>query len=400
MKTVSRIDKARITGGIKRNADGSLQGTAIVARSGILEYFEGGKIIRELIRPEELGKADSIATLQMKPITNDHPSVSAVTPQNVKQFQCGFTGETVSCQDGKLSTTLTINEDGAIQDVSKGKRELSCSYVCQLDDKPGMWEGQRYDREQLNRVYNHVAIVDLGRAGKIASLHLDAADVFECGEVVFKDDDSTKIDSVINPHKGEGLMKLTINGVTGEFTEQQVADHVAKQDKAIADAAKAHKDALDVVTADRDTLKDKLEKLDAKVKADAAALPTQIAAAAKARIDLERLAIPHMDKADVEKIATLSDIDVKKVVIVKAFPKVELKDASDIYVQARFDSACDVLKNDRIDEVATANRKETNGDVKNDGCDKGADKKMSKEDAEEAVSNRYKTTKNRDSIMK
>ena len=48
-KDVARIDKARIIGLIKQTDDGYLQGTAVVARSGILEYYEGGKIVRELV---------------------------------------------------------------------------------------------------------------------------------------------------------------------------------------------------------------------------------------------------------------------------------------------------------------------------------------------------------------
>jgi hypothetical protein len=171
---VTRTDKAAILG-VRRCDDGTLRGHAVVARSGILVYNEGGKTIRELVRPETLSKNDSMESLKLRPITNDHPSAKLITPQNVKSYQVGMTGETVNCDGQTLYSSVVINEQGAVSAVSAGKRELSCGYTCDLVDGAGVWMGQRYDREQVNRKYNHVAICDLGRAGAIASLHLDAA---------------------------------------------------------------------------------------------------------------------------------------------------------------------------------------------------------------------------------
>jgi uncharacterized protein len=401
MNTVNRIDKARITGKIHKDADGTLRGSAVIARIGVLEYFEGGKIVRELVTPEELGRADSTNSLKMKPVTNNHPSVSSVTPQNVRQFQCGFTGETVGFDGELLSTTITVNDAAAIYDVEvKKKRELSAGYTCSLDETPGTWENprtgklERYDRKQVNRQYNHVAICDLGRAGPVASLHLDAADVYEVNgpELVDHEDN-------LHPQRSD-TMKLTINGVTGEFTETQVAEHVAKQDKALADAAAAmstattaHKTALDSVTADRDNYKDKFDKLDSKVKTDAAALPAMIVAAAKARTDLERIAIPHMDAASVEKIGTLSDVDIKKVIVAKAFPKADLKDVSDVYLQARYDAALEMLADGTIDEAARQQRVDMSGKSGNGAGEEPIS-------PEQQVADRYKKVSNRDSLMK
>ena len=184
MKTVERIDKALLIGKVKKTDDGYVKGLACVARSGILEYVEGGKIIRELVRPETLAKADSLETLKMKPITNDHPSVKLLTTENIKQFQVGFTGETVKVDDGLLYSSISINDNKAIQAVDSGKRELSCGYTCNLDESGGVWNGQKYDREQLNRKYNHVAICDLGRAGSVASLHYSSQTCNVCGHVL------------------------------------------------------------------------------------------------------------------------------------------------------------------------------------------------------------------------
>jgi len=189
IKDAQRIDKALIIGSIKKTDDGYLQGNAVVARSGILEYYENGKVVRELVTDEELARADSLVSLKMKPVTNGHPSVKLVTSQNVKQFQVGFTGENVVCEDGRLVTPITINDNVAITDVEVNKRrQLSCGYICDEIEEPGVWNGQPYDRKQTNRRYNHVALCDHARAGSVASLHLDASDVYECGEPDFKGD--------------------------------------------------------------------------------------------------------------------------------------------------------------------------------------------------------------------
>jgi hypothetical protein len=405
-KDVQRIDKARLVGSISRTDEGFLKGTATVARSGILEYVENGKTVRELIRPEELAKADSIKTLEMKPITNDHPSVKLITPQNYKQFAVGHTGDRIDCDGAVLQASVIVSDSSAISDVeARGKRELSCGYVCDLKEEPGIFEGQRYDREQLNRRYNHVAICDLGRAGAIASLHLDAADVYEVGTPDFKE--QKKTDN--SPLKRSRPMPVIIKIDGIDYPEQapEVQKHIEKQDAKIADLTKQVSDATaagktkaDAQDAEITALKAQIVKKDA----DIAALPGRITEAAKARAELVKSASPHLDKADVDKIDTLSDGAIRKAIALKAFstneqvkPKLDAMKEDDAGLMTWYDAAMSVLAVSHNDSVMAANRAAATGEVKNDGC--GANMKT-KEDAETEVTTRWRKGSNRDALMK
>jgi hypothetical protein len=433
LKDVARSDKARIIGKMFRNDDGYLQGTAIVARSGILEYFEGGRMVKEYVPPEELARADSLATLRLKPVTNGHPSARLVTPSNVKQFQVGMTGENVHSDGDVLSSTITINDNVAISEVNAGKRELSCGYRCDIVNEPGTTtSGERYDRMQTNRRYNHVAICDLGRAGPVAALnmdeaqrnallgniHLDAADVFEVGKPDYRNEvaevaninpENVKFDDFSVPQKRSRPMPVTIKIDGIDYPEQapEVSKHIEKLDAAVV-AAKAAtatvQTKLDAETAAHVATKTKLDAANAEI----AGLPAKIAAAAKARAELVAQAKPHMDKAEVDKIDTLTDAQIRLAVAAKAFPAAKDKiaavktDNADA-VQVWYDAALTTLKNDKTDTAAAANRVAANGVAHNDGADKGADSKnqpKTKEDAESEVCNRHKKTSNRDALLK
>jgi hypothetical protein len=464
LKDVQRIDKALIIGSIKKTDDGYLQGNAVVARSGILEYYESGKVVRELVTDEELAKADSLLTLKMKPVTNGHPSVKLVTSQNVKQFQVGFTGENVVCEDGRLVTPITINDNVAITDVEVNKRrQLSCGYVCDEIEEPGTWNGQPYDRKQTNRRYNHVALCDHARAGSVASLHLDASDVYECGEPDFKGDGGpgsgnfghsgrpgeqggsgegggeekhavgkvishegrsyqvhthttimgsriayasevepidghyqpvpfqrseraknieielksgkiTKLDNQPPQRSRPMPVTIKIDGIDYPDQAPEVSKRLEKLDAEIATAktaATAIQTKLDAMTADRDATKVKLDAANAEI----ATFPTKVVTASKARADLVTLAKPRLDKTDADKIDTLSDVQIKKAVALKAFPASKGKidavkeDALDA-VDTWFEAAIEHLKNDGINAAARQNRLDSVGNdkVHVDGC--------------------------------
>lgn len=400
---VFHSDKAMIVGKLTKDpVSGYLSGTAVIAREGILVYNEGGKTVRKLITRDELGKKESLDTLKMKPITNDHP-FEMLDSNTTKQYQAGSLGENVGVNDGLLYSPVLITDSQAIKDVEiNGKRELSAGYYATIIDQPGVWNGQAYDCIQTDRVYNHVAICYQARAGSVTAMHIDSAIAVEISDISLS---VKQIDSVDNnlPQRSH-TMKCTINGVAGEFTDEQVIAHIDSLNVTIQKNNKEHKDAIDLVTADRDNFKDKFEKLDKEHKTHVDSLSGKINDAVKARIELERAATPHMDKADVDKIGTLSDTEIRKAVIKKAFPQVEFKDAagkdvSDVYIQARYDSALDMLKNSHVDSVAAANRQAMNGNPNNDSTGSEG-KPASKESSEQKVCDRYKTTVNRDSIMK
>lgn len=150
-------------------------------RAGVFLYRRAdGSVARELRPVEEVSRADSLATLGRKPYTDDHPP-EFVTPKNAKKYQDGTIGENIVWEargaGGFVKVTGIVTDEKAIREIEDGKRELSCGYVCEVEDSAGVHpEFGPYDRIQRNIRYNHLAGVRQGRAGPDVKMNMDSAD--------------------------------------------------------------------------------------------------------------------------------------------------------------------------------------------------------------------------------
>lgn len=192
----TRTALCRLDAGLfKRTDEGYLQAKVNPTRVGVFAYYdaESGKVIKELRPPEEVGRADSLPTLNHKVATDDHPP-ALLNARTTKQYQAGFmSADHVMDADGiHTLSQVTITDADLIAKIEGGKQQVSCGYTCDIEDTPGMWNGERYDRIQRNIKYNHLAIVHRGRAGS-AALRADSATVtrFDAWEV---DDDPPPTD--------------------------------------------------------------------------------------------------------------------------------------------------------------------------------------------------------------
>lgn len=175
-------------GKINRTDEGYLSGTAAVAKVGVMAYFlSDGTVRRELVTEDTLFNPDSMATLRLKPITDQHPPETLLDSKTVKRRKVGFTGETV-CRDGDyLVSSVVVTDDDAVVNVDEGRRELSPGYHCDLLLEPGTFNGQPYDAVQLSRRYNHLALCDRARGGSDLRLNLDGitrCDGFEVTDAI------------------------------------------------------------------------------------------------------------------------------------------------------------------------------------------------------------------------
>jgi len=378
--TVSRIDRLpQRIGGISRTDEGYLTGQAAVAKVGILTYIlNDGTTRREFVPPSTLFDTASMETLKMKPVTNNHPPELSLDAKTVKKRKVGATGESVKRDGEFLTTSMTIMDADAIVKVDSGKRELSPGYDCEVLMKPGMYQGERYDAVQVGRKYNHVAICDLARGGPALRLNLDSVSHFDGFELT---DESQSNNNNPKP-RSRFMAKKRIDGIEYE-ADQQVINHLdretARADQAERDLTTKN-DQLDKAEAERDSAKDELDKLK-KGRQD------EIDKAVKARIDLERTATPFLDKES--KVDSMSQKEIHLAVIAKAFPEAKLDEKSDAYIEARFDSAIEILsKNDDDDgsnggggeSNMASQRKKVNGKTKNDGGD-GDETKVDSEEA-------------------
>src|SRR5574343_375627 len=116
------------------------------------------KIYRE---PEAVFDATHIASIQGKPVVNDHPP-DDVRPDNWKRYIVGTILNPRRGEGSKsdlLIADLIIRDPAAIADIRAGKREVSMGYDADYEEvSPGVGR-------QLNLLANHVALVEAGRCG-------------------------------------------------------------------------------------------------------------------------------------------------------------------------------------------------------------------------------------------
>ncbi len=347
MPIVHRIDRVDAptwaTQKFEKTPEGFLKGQACVTQIGVFSYLQGdNSVVRELRIPEEVFSQESLDSFKLKPITNDHP-VEKITAENVKQYSVGNLGENPYNRDNiYLTIDLIIQDAAAIADVMAGKRELSVGYDCEIDPSPGVWGGVQYDVIQRKIRANHVAIVDRARAGDAARIRLDSADAIQ---VIKKEE--TKVPD---------LKKIKIDGVEYEGEAKILESYTTALTK--VDTLQTSLTALTAektkAEADRDTFKDKAEKLDVQVKElEKNKLDAQAVEAAVAR----RVKILDAAKlAEVEVTDKMTELDIQKAVILKIFPKAVLDGKDQIYIDARFDGALETFAKDTEENADAATR--------------------------------------------
>lgn len=318
---------------MKLTDDGFLKGRAIATNVGVFPYLlEDGTVQYELRSSEEVFDRDSRDSLDGVPLTNDHPSVK-VTSENAKELSVGFNGN-VRQDQYYLSTELTITDKQAVEDVQGGKRALSMGYTTDVIMESGVWMGVHYDAIQTKIRYNHEAIVPKGRAGDAARMKLDSMNT----------DGIQIIDKTDNRRSS---MKFTFDGMEYEVDNADFVKLFKEQNKELEKLKSDSTEELKTVQDKLDTLQAKHDQLDEdnkSLKKDADDLKKvdkekEINEAVKEKLDLMIVA----EKLDVEVKVDMSSKDIKKAVILKKAPTAKLDEATDVYLNARFDAVVESM---------------------------------------------------------
>jgi hypothetical protein len=272
--------------------NGYLSIPARIARDGVQEYYaiemgglfpdrEWDDIIRLYRPPEEVFSADSLASFNRLPVTNNHPWED-VSAANWREHAVGMT-EGTAARDGRyVSQTLLITDASAVNDVQRGRRELSAGWSFVPDMTPGVTpDGQPYDLIAREIRGNHIAIVDTARCGPGCR----AGDAAKSPALAarLKDSRMCKCGQPDQKPKDQQMTTRTIavDGLNVETTEAGAV-------------------ALQKLIAERDEARTKLAAAEAKAAADAAAHAAAIAAK-DAQIEEAKKAIP--DSATLEQMA-------------------------------------------------------------------------------------------------
>lgn len=344
MKQVTRYDVGELRASI--NEDGYLEDTPVVGRVGILTYRNpDGSVRREFRSPEEVFNADSLASFKGKPITLGHPGL--VSAKNAKKHQIGTMMDAARKDGDNVKVPIIVHADEAINRATSGEtRQLSLGYRLDLDETPGEWNGQPYDAVQRNIRINHLALVSKARAGDVATLNLDG------------DEDMTfDTDADDNQPKGKTMQKLRLDsGLEYEAAPEVVVAYQAlKQDAEDAKSKLSEANTtITTLTAERDTLKADAAEFDTKLKV----AREDAEKAIKARTELEVKASKHGVKCD-----GLDDVAVKKAVIVKLKPGLNLDGKDDTYISAAFDFAIDSAPMEQQRKIVNQDKTETRSDA-------------------------------------
>lgn len=368
MKRVQRFDIARMDK-LNVTPEGFLETSVRAARTGILVYNdENGKEFRELCLPEELFKKESTDSMKLKPVTNNHP-FELLNSENTKEHQIGYTGEDMQ-RDGKFLKIgkVVITDKDAIADIENGKQEVSCGYILTLDMNEGYWDetnekinhdgrGEKFDAIQRDRMYNHLALVNKGRAGTDVRLRLDS-----------------ELNLIYDSKKREDdkMFKIKIGSKEFEVSQDVAAafDAFVSQMQASIDSTTAELEAFKKKNADeKDVQIEKLTAENEKLKGANDALEKQMQEATDPKRFNERVgervdlmataqAIMGADDEEMQKLKDLDDIGVKRAVIKAKMPDVTLDGKSDDYVNGQYETLSQIQNKD-------------NGDDDGDGADDG-----------------------------
>lgn len=307
--------------------NGFLKARGLIARTGIQEYY-GKEIGRpdqaykrfKIYRPDDVVFNQSVLdSLLGVDLTNDHPK-NNVDSESYKALTCGVViskGVRDANEPSFIACDLIVKDAKAIANIEAGKVELSAGYSSDIDMTPGTTPtGEMYDGRIASIHFNHVAIVDKGRAGRARILDgVTMKDLTIGGTTIqLADDAHAAVEKAVD------ALNAKLNDTATELADAQKRLADMDKEKALADAKIAD-------------LEEKLKKAEEEKMTDADVMSI-INAADKLRTKAKTIAGAEFvcDSVDPETIM--------KAALAKAMPTADLKDKSFDYVSALFDARC------------------------------------------------------------
>src|SRR5699024_3509163 len=189
------LDKAYYTD------EGYLADRPVLTSTGIFEYTNpDGSIRRELRLPEEVFRPESLKSYRGKPIVITHDA-GIITKDNVHENSVVTILSEGYRSGNNVVADIVIHDTDAMKNA--GLKELSLGYNLDLDETPGVWNGQPYDAIQRNIIINHLALVMDARAGDQARLNIDSRDRNQKGEstMSMKNKKRSRADGAMTPEE-------------------------------------------------------------------------------------------------------------------------------------------------------------------------------------------------------
>lgn len=370
----------------EKTREGFLRFYANFSKVGALRYLKAdGTVQVEHVTADELFRDDSLETASLQPITLKHPEGGLVTPENSREYQRGLTGDRI-IKNYPYATIVGVATDReTIDAIESGTNQISAGYTCKVR--------QRSDGtyEQYDRVYNHIAVVPVGRAGADVCIHLDSED-----DIAVQIDEgmteATNIESTLIDRKDSTPMAIvtlgnrtySIEGNDASLLADAIADTLTTHTSALSSAqtqateatqrADSAEGKLAAVTAEKEQLAAKLSEAESS-RMDADQVSTEV----NARLDAWGKVLPVLraDKADFQPDYSLPVAEIQKLAIAAKLPHLKLDGKSVEFINGvwetiepslsqveRKDSSQDLLElvqeSQRSDSAAMGKSKGTN----------------------------------------
>lgn len=167
----------------ERTPQGTMRVEMNVATSRVYEYPQAdGTVVREYVPPETLADPAAIDSLKLRPLLLAPSDVhwQDVGPEQIEKWRIGQIGEDIrydaDSSPPTLKATAVIDTPRGLSAIENGLRAVSAGYtVGTLDRTAGQApDGTPYDAIQRDRRYNHVMLVQSGRAGPEAVIRADS----------------------------------------------------------------------------------------------------------------------------------------------------------------------------------------------------------------------------------
>jgi hypothetical protein len=319
-------------------------------------------------RPEaEVFNKDTLHSFAWRPMTNDHPA-DPVTAENWKKFAVGQSGDEVVRDGDAIRVPLVLMDAATIKEVQDGKRQLSMGYTTDLKWESGKApNGEDYDAIQTNIRANHLAIVAEGKAGPEYRIGDD---------VQRKEPNMSDAKPTVRMFKVDGIdleMSDTAFQVVNKTIEKQ-ASTITGLEKRLSDAATA----AEAKKKEDEEAAAKAKKENEAKDGEIAALKKQVADAAVTPQKLDQLV---KDRAAVietgrkilgDKLVTdgKTDADIRKQVVTAQLGEVGVKDKSDEYITAAFDTLTKSVKDGKAPDALAQALSNPNTQAAHDAAEK------------------------------
>jgi len=416
LTSVMRYDKGLVGTEVEETEEGYIKGRAIVTRCGVFFYKNAdGSTRAELRHPDDVSVPESLESIKMIPVVDGHPTERLVNAENSKKLSVGYTGEVVENEYPYVIANMVITDKNTVEKIKQKQRnQLSLGYTVDLLPESGMYNGEPYEFRQTNIRYNHLALVDEARAGPQARIALDGMDA-ENVEInkIGVENMATKRQRKVKIDNVEYMLDDDVGGSVDKMIEEK--NGLLKQKDALEARIEELENELDKAHAERDSLRDKDEhppkevheplsekpEMDeigsngkevperslsdqeprTKMEAHTVTEPqgkhypkdlphvskvdsADVQQLVRARVRLETLGNKYLDKQTKMRMDSMSDLDVKKKLILSFQPNAHLDGKSETYINARFDSVLETLPAEKV--IAAPSRHDS---VRRDNAD-------------------------------